>query len=382
MARSPLLLHIIRGSPSVSLNLLRLTQRAEPGSQPFFASPAMNQVIIFKYPNFEFEIAEEEELEYGRSTAWISVTRPVETAIFIPQNPEMPENGGYAIYVRQRNFTKLFRLHLGVDLVGDDSPDVKILQVMDQVPSLDPFLLKTTFDQHNISVPSHFFHMAEAEEQLLKTKVAQRILPVIGLAVGVSQTDLNRYAERFVQAIWNPHLKEASLFIEALRISPSQATEIFHAWKGITFYQLQFERELPKITQVLDWFRSAECVPIDIHAHAAFRDQLEMYKIDVVARIQACIAKIRQIFRDYEGAYDALIKRDDPSRFREFLITSGSRYWVLGYCSISLSHCASVFNRAMRRSLSGRMMYGEMNQMLTNMSVLLSSQTRPGSLMA
>lgn len=374
--RSPLLHQILHGGGGVALNLLRHGAR-DDGAQ-FFDNTALNQSVIFKYPRFEYELENDSEVDYATQNKWLSICRPIETAIYVPQMLEAPERGGYAIYMRQRNYPDLIREHIGIeidDVLSPSNADIVKLKIIDEIPSLDPFLLKATFDQYKIAIPPVFLRLAREEEVIIKTMITQRIMPVVGRALDLGPAEIRDKCEKFVQAIWNPGLPEASLFTEALRLERRQAGPVFIAWKGITFYQLQFERGLEKIREILHWLGTTEAVPYDMHLHMIHRDQHEMFKATVERKLRNAVSKVKQVLHNYDFAYRTLVDGNDPLPFRDFLVTANARYWVLGYCCMCMNHCRNIFDRSLSRSNHGMLSFAQFGQLLSNMDTVLNSQT-------
>ncbi len=374
--RSPLLHQILHGGGGVALNLLQ--HAARDSGHTFFENAALNQSVIFKYPRFEYELENDSEVDYATQNKWLSICRPIETAIYVPQMLEAPERGGYAIYMRQRNYPDLIREHIGIeidDVLSPSDGDIVKLKIIDEIPSLDPFLLKATFDQYRIEIPPAFLRLARDEEIIIKTMITQRIMPVVARALDLDRSDIQKHCEKFVQAIWNPGLPEASLFTEALRLDRRQAAPVFIAWKGITFYQLQFERGIAKIRDILQWLTGVSAVPYDIHLHMIHREQHEMFKATVERKLRNAVSKVEQVLRNYDFAYGTLVNGNDPLPFRNFLITANARYWVLGYCCMCMNHCRNIFERAMSRSNLGRLSFVQFGQLLSNMDTVLNSQT-------
>lgn len=374
--RSPLLHQILYGGGGVSLNLLQ--HAARDASDAFFDNSALNNAVIFKYPRFDYQLENDAEVDYATQNKWLSICRPIETAIYVPQMLDAPERGGYAIYMRQRNYPDLIREHIGIeidDVLSPSDGDIVKLKIMDEIPSLDPFLLKATFDQYKIAIPPAFLRLAREEEVIIKTMITQRIMPVVARALELGTTEIRAHCEKFVHAIWNPGLPEASLFTEALRLDRRQAAPVFVAWKGITFYQLQFERGLGKIRDILQWLSTPEAVPYDMHLHMMHREQHDMFKDTVERKLRNALSKVKQVLQNYDFAYRTLVESNNPAPFRNFLITANARYWVLGYCCMCMNHCRNIFDRALSRANRGRLSFAQFSQLLSNMDTVLNSQT-------
>ncbi len=372
---TPILDQILNGGPSTNLNILGITQKKDL-QNPFFETSSLNRVIVFKYPNFNVELAEGAS-NYGDRNAKLSHERPVETAIYIPNDETMPQDGGYAIYMRQRDSEALLQRYVGVSADTESEAikrDIQKLSIIDEIPSLDPFLLKTTFERHKIEIDEAYLDMADGEERKIKSAISERVQPIVGRALGGSAADNSKQSQRFVDAIWDPSLPEASLFIEAFKIERGEVNNVFGAWKGVSFYQQQFAINRVAIAEIIKWFKSDLSTPIDIRMNKAFEEQLKMFKTRTQKRMMNVVSNINQIFKDYDNCYQQFIEEGDPIPFRSFLITSHYRYWILGYCCTSLIHCRNIFDRAISQGVRGQLSFEAMNEMLTNMDSTLSSQ--------
>lgn len=376
---SPILDQIIYGSPSTTLNILGITRDLESG-EPFFQIPSLNRVIVFKYPNFSIEVSDSAKTNFATAASKLSNDRPVETAIYIPNDEEFPKDGGYAVYLRQRDAETLLQRYVGIaqdNLTQSMQHDFRLLKLMDDIPSLDPFLLKTTFEREKISINPAYLAMNDGEEQKIKSVIGEKVRPIVSKALGGNDQSAAK-TQRFVDAIWDPTIPEAALFIEAFKIDKKEVGNIFSAWKGVSFYQYQFERNKARIAEVLRWLKSEDSVPIDHREQRHFLEQQNMFKSSVQKKILNVLGNINQIFRDFDDCYNRFIGDGDPIAFRNFLVTSHYRYWLLGYCCTSLIHCRNIFDRALAEGARGKLRYENLNDMLGYLDATVSSQSQAG----
>lgn len=66
----------------------------------------------------------------------------------MPNDGEFLKDGGYAIYIRHKTSEQLLQRYVSVSAVAEFEAivnDFTRLKTIDEIPSLDPFLLKTTF---------------------------------------------------------------------------------------------------------------------------------------------------------------------------------------------------------------------------------------------
>jgi hypothetical protein len=372
---TPILDQIIYGPPSVTWNVLGITLDLEQG-QNFFEIPSLNRVIIFKYPNFKVEVSDKTKIDFGGKDAALSDERPVETAIYIPNNEEFPQDGGYAVYLRQKDSEELLQRYVGIaqgHMTEAMTRDFRRLSLIDDLPSLDPFLLKTALDREKLSYNPAYLQMKDGEEDNIQSVIRDKVRPIVAKALGADDTDSAK-TQRFIDAIWDPTIPAAALFIEAFKIDNKEVANAFSAGQGVSFYQDQFEENTPQIAEVIGWIKSEQSLPIDHRQHRAFLEQQKMFKERVLKKILNVVGNINQIFKDFDSCYRKFIEEGDPVAFRNFLITSHYRYWLLGYCCTSLMHIRNIFDRSRSEGVRGALRFEQLNDMLANMDATVSSK--------
>jgi hypothetical protein len=378
---SPILDQIVHGGSSVALNMIKMQGTA--GDKAMFRSPSLIKTIVFKYPNFDQQIADQPAAAPGAGQPAVADTaakadRPIETAIYVPHDSNEIGAGGYAIYLRQRDFEHLLKHHVGVDMEqisANYERDVEILRTIDTIPSLDPFLLKSALSKHLAEIHPGYFQLSEAEESGIKSLVAGKVNPIIAKALGLSSTtDVNERSTRFLQALWDPTMPEAKLFVFAFGISGDQAQQIFEGWKGVSFYEHTFNRDKAAMARLLAWLNSPDAVPLDICEYKHYKEQQDMFRTQIVKKLRNIVSNVSSIFGEYTVCHGKFMKEGDPKPFRQFLAGVYRRYWVLGYCSMAVLHASNIFDRFMVSAVQNKLTFDQSDEMLKRMDVSLSSR--------
>ncbi|MBP2227037.1 hypothetical protein J2847_000304 [Azospirillum agricola] len=368
---SPILEQILYGGSSVSMNLIAIT-RDIPEEQRMFKAQGLNNAILFKYPSFNGLDEGGEPMEEGDEDTE-GGGRPVETGIYVPHNVKSPEAGGIAVYLRGHNSDTLLEEQFGIKngpaengIIGD----MKMLSMIDEVPSLDAFLLKTCFEAEKVNVdPRHWLISADEDHQLRRL-IRARIEPIVRKALSGGAGGSAQSIERFLEAIWNPNLEEAGLFVSAFGIERSEADTIFSAWKGTTFYEYQLRRIAPRARVILTWLKSKDCVPVDIRMHKPYETQLLMHIEKVGKLLETTLMDIRGILSDYETAFSSFMA-GKPEPFRDYLRTIRSRYWLLGYCVSALTSVAHLDARCMKNTPSRKLYFEGTQKLLRQFDIAL-----------
>ncbi len=368
---SPVLDQILNGGTGVSLNLPGI-RRKVLDEERMFLTEGLNNAFIFKFPRFGETKEEPQDLDSIQSK---KQPRPIETGLFVPYDVKDPVRGGYAIYLRQANYANLLRDLMGVDVENTKqfATDVDILNMIDELPSLDPFLLKESFSLAGIKVSPRYFEITPKEEREIRDLIQDKILPIVGTALGVrSRLDLINKSKGFLEAIWDPSLPEASLFVSAFGISTGDAASVFGAWKGVTYYQYAFQRYRERLAMVFSWMGSEMSVPVDLQQNRAYAEQQRMYKHSVIKRMKDMVRELGQIFREYESCYSEFLDRANPKPFREFLLSASKIYWLLGYCTTAIAHICTCFRSTVLARQSRRLSFDQTNQLLSRLDLAVN----------
>jgi hypothetical protein len=361
--RNPILEQILSDNSSVVFDVAARAARAQSRPQ-LFGCRALNSTTIFKLPNFEINSLEsrsenaEWDLAALLNPRGQALQRPIETGIFIPYSIKDRGAGGVILYVRQRNFGPLVKEFLGLNHDVSEGPtkrDIDILEKIDGIPSLDPFLLKLTLEKPFPDIDRIFFDISDFEDAAVRETIAKKVVPIARKALGKEDASKDGISN-FVDAIWDPAAPEARLFVKAFGISDAQATETFEAWRGISFYEWSYGRLVQPIAKLLGWLKSELAKPTDnqrIGSHQ--RQQIETFRSAIGHRISANAKAPDQFFRNYNASHQDFVNNGDPTRFRKFLQEARASYWELGWSVTALTHAIGIFSRAMARGSGGQL---------------------------
>jgi hypothetical protein len=352
-----------------------------------FSASSLNSTIIFKCPNFEQERSVDtgnwewhliSQLKGAASTP----RKPIETGIFIPYSIAQREAGGVVLYLRQRNFDSLVQEFLGLNHKSDHPPsarDKAILDRLDEIPSLDPFLVKLALSREFPEIDHGFYNITEAEDDAVRETISKKVTPIVLKALRNSSAEKTP-TEVFVNAIWNPEAREAELFVSAFGIAPSQSVVVFEAWRGISYYEWSYSRLRPLIIKILSWLRSSRSIPTDSgRVGSSMRRQIADLVRSTGNALLAQAKSADAFFSSYLENHRKFVDDGNPSGFREFLSSAQQSYWMLGWQVASLTHVVGIFSRAMTRSNDGQLSAESQQSMLIDITRSLERNMQPTS---
>lgn len=335
---SPLLDKILSDRSNVVFNVPKKVRKV---TRNFFDNPRLNKAVIFKYPNFDTDI---DEFIDG---AGIKKDRPVETCLYFPYDSNFPQDGGHGVYLREQDFAEKLRYFIGIDLTAitpENARDLQLLSILDDIPSLDPFLMRVKFDEAQIEVDGDFLGLDKVEELRIKSIVTRDIYPIISKAFPPGYIEKrSRSLSDFINGLWKSQSAEAEMFIEAFGIDKSLANRILTAWKGVAYYEFKYSENIRRSTDIIRWLASPDSDPYDLAMVGHMKDLYAMHKRKTIEQMKGLTANTIGIFRNYRECHAQFLNHNDPGPFREFLTKANEQFWALGFCVNALDHCSYVF---------------------------------------
>ena len=222
-----------------------------------------------------------------------------------------------------------------------------------------------------MTVNPNYWEISDQEVEQLRRLIRQRIEPIVRKAVESKGSGGTVRVERFLEAIWNPEMPEATLFVTAFGIDRSEAEQIFGAWKGITFYEFQLRKIAKQTTAIGTWLKSRDCIPIDIRMHKMWEPQLFMYIEHIGKLLDAVLVDIRAVLIEYDQCFNSFME-GNPSDFRNFLRTVRTKYWLMGFCISSLNSVVYTYDRYMKGRTVQKLPFDQMQLLLKQFEVALN----------
>jgi len=160
-------------SSSRVLNLLRVhrSRGTDPAyaESPFFKSQVLNHSIVLKH---RLRRHERDLFFDGRQTA---------TKVIIPIDRQDLKLGGRSVFVDQFNYDNVMEGMFGGTWLTDPQ-DRELLAIIDQLPSLDPFLLREQLRRHNRHPARCYFEISNGDMARMFKFVEHEIQKLIELS--------------------------------------------------------------------------------------------------------------------------------------------------------------------------------------------------------
>jgi hypothetical protein len=320
-------------STSRVLNLLAIETRSghrpEHAEAPLFRNRILNSALLVKHRLRADDIFLFDEV------------RPSATKVIIPFERSDLGLGGQSFFVGQRGWVDLLREACNEHT--DMARDIATLKLIDQLPSLDPFLLREHLRRHGMSVAPSYFSLSGADMEQMQSFVSVQISHLIDLAYrDANRTAPGAHAARLVEALLSTDVDER---LEPLRKTLIMDGESFKegvfSWKGFLYYKWMLTRLWAELDTV-----GGEIMRLTITGGNRDADT-QRYLDETRKRVrQGLLVERKAIMRSldvYDRAFDGLIDHGRPQGFREFLLRAPEMFLSLGERVGVLAHIATFW---------------------------------------
>jgi hypothetical protein len=319
-------------STSRVLNLLSISRTQADNKEfmgnPMFSSPQLNSAIILKHR------LRADEMDLMQSN------RAVGTKVIIPFEKTDLRSGGKSLIVGQRGYEEMLREagHYGERY--DFDHDHKVLRLLDQIPSLDPFLLREHLRTNDVCPDAHYFEISEADQKRMFEYAAAEIRRLTAMATspGKSRSD---GTTRMVAALLSSEVDEK---LEPLRttlgLQPAEFREGVFSWRGFIYYKWSLVDFWPDLVRALQQLKVVTPLRSLDHDQRAYITQAKQI---ILTGAKKNSDDIKTIIKVYDTAYDTLIAERDPRKFRDFLLSAPAMFLEIGEKMGALSHITSFW---------------------------------------
>ena len=331
-------------------NCLQLTRglRDQGGegasADPFFALRGLNNIILIK----------ETALPGKDGRDAFDAALPVRTKLFIPYNPANPYEGGQSSFTDEARFEDALAYLTGASVASSEPlrRDLEKIRLLEQMPSLDPFLLKDKFTLSGIKINDAYFKLSQEDWTNIRSHIRQRFVLMSRFAAEGQGDVSDEVVDRLVDRIWEARQIEPLYpLLTAFGLPVVKAAEFFYAWKGIAFFDFEFSRNAERLRSFSAWLQAASV------RGALHRSEAEAFDQDrgqVRAQLRSKLGETLGILNEFNDSFEQLFLRRETARaFSSFMLNSRRHFWRLGNNLNGIYHVVSLWDRVTGR-LPGR----------------------------
>jgi hypothetical protein len=282
-------------------------------NRPMFTHPVLNRTLVVKHH------PRHGEFEFGADRGAIV------TKVIFPFDPDDLDLGGQFILIDDPDLVDQLERFLDYR-EADIERDVAVLKLLDQLPTLDPFLLFEALTANRIEVAPCYFRLSATDRAEMLDFVARQVETLISLCFGgiaVSDAQAKRLSELILSEGDSPELAPLRM---AMRMEGPQFAQAMFCWKAVLYYRWRSRSLGPEMKLTRRSMASIDAGRFDIDTGAFVRNavmQLENLTTD-------CERRIAEMFRIYDEVFDALTAQKTPEPFRRFLVDGPKMFSRLG----------------------------------------------------
>jgi hypothetical protein len=305
----------------------RKTQDPDYLARPLFQNPALNSSIIIKH---RLRPDEYDQFPNGRRTA---------TKILFPIETDELRLGARYVFIGQRRFEQTLFQGVGVS-IAEGGRDLRTLAVLDETPTLDPFLLREQLRRRDLEPALCYFELSSADTKRMFDFAQREIEPLARMSTGRSDLAPAQTAKLTRKILANAADSELEPLRRTLQLDYHQFQDGVFCWKAFLYYKWQLADLLPQVAPVLKQIASIRPRgPQDDEIKVYLRSARETLHRAIIASCRAVKATIEV----YDAAYDGLTARGDPTAFREFLLQAPDLFNELGERLGAIQHMISFW---------------------------------------
>jgi hypothetical protein len=240
---------------------------------PLFESPVLNSCLLLKH-----RLRSDETFLFHDSL-------PVATKIVIPFDKNDLRLGGTSFLYGQRGYLETMR-EAGKYGGRNFERDKTVLDLLDALPSLDPFLIHEQLEGNGIQVSGCYFDLSKADKQRMHEFATSEISELIQLAINGGGASTKRdfaSTARLVSALLSAGAEDQ---LEPLRITLMIGADEFRqgvfSWRGFLYYKWSATTLLPRISEVV---RDISALRVDRTARAEELSYITTVKRRLVMKI-------------------------------------------------------------------------------------------------
>lgn len=322
-----------KSSTSRVLNLYMVAKRHADDpmhkNAPLFRSDFLNRSIIVKH-------------RLRRDEAYlIKNTTAVATKIIFPLDFDDLDLGGRSVFVNQKGFKPAVCDFVGLDEMEMEK-DFAVLDMLNELPSLDPFLVREQLRRNNHEPAECYFPISPADAQRMQSFTNSEMAPLIRMAFGTKSGSSEAMVTKLANALLvADDVGALNPLRETLGLEGIQFTRGIFSWKGFIYYKWQFSeimQGLIRVTKEMD--KITPSGPNDV----ATPEEFSALKASIRARIRDTARSCSQALTLYDDAFSDLVDRGNTAAFRRFLVKAPLLFLDIGHSIGMISHIASFWS--------------------------------------
>lgn len=265
------------------------------------------------------------------------------TKIILPFSSDDLAMGGTNIFVGQKNFAQTL-----IDIVGGypneqaRKQDTDLLEAIDGLPSLDPFLLRERLLLMKRQPATCYYQISQTDLRKMQEFVGQQVQGLIEMAFGdgAGGTNVKSVSGQMASKILADENAESLAPLKsALQLEGQDWIDGVYCWKGFLYYKWLFNDMVRRAGLALKGIQTARIVFADARTLTAISGMRKRG----IKKIKEEVWTVSSLLKEYDTAYQKLTAQKEPSSFKTFLLKSREMFADIGASSGVINHLVGLW---------------------------------------
>lgn len=292
--------------------------------------------------------------------------------IFVPFNPNRFGDGGRSLYYGEPQFENILVQQFGLkaeEVHRRNGRDIRILEILEDLPTLDTFIVKEMFSRSGITVPGLFWKFANNRSNVAEAHIVKSFGPLVRKAVGqVDDATIERVSREILEFRDNEVSRQLA---GALRIDYADWPEVTFAWKSALYYEFNLQRIVSQFGALKIISRKIQVTQVYDRKSA---DAAQALFIEFTGVLEAKLAEFEGLVARFREAFTRdLIEGADLASFRSALLAMKDHAYELGIAYGTLDHVLSYMEYLFPRARPPIITCDRLVSLTENFTELLSS---------
>lgn len=295
-------------------------------AQPFFQNRLLNHGLVVKH-----RVRPHEREMFFKPLATV-------TKIMAPIDGADLRCGARYLMMGQKDFDDVAEAMFG-DLLKPGQPDRQVLDLIDELPSLDPFLLREHLRRHGFEPARGYFAITDADILRMYEFVRKEVMALVTLSSGAAGG--GPAASKLVDKLLSNTVDDSfEPLKDGLRLSDKDYQDGVFCWRGFLYYKWVLTELTPQLGQVMGELTA-------MRARGPNTPDTSRYLPEAKERLQQAVKKtvdgVNSMMAVYDNAYRSLTEEGQPTAFRDFLLAAPAMFMALGEQTGAVQHIVSFW---------------------------------------
>lgn len=319
------------------LNLIgvhnRLGEDARLANAPLFRNRLLDRSIILKH-----RLRPHESVLFPKPPRGVKRIRTA-TKLLIPIDGSDLNAGARFVFVGQRDFDLQTQSVFGSAL-KPGGHDRRVLELIADLPSLDPFLLREHLKRHEVEPSRVYFGVSDADSERMHEFVRGEVMALVAMS-SRDPKGLMAYTQRLVDKLLSSAPETGfEPLKETLKLDDQAYLDGVFAWRGFLYYKWILADLLTPTGEVTEEIAQITTRgPRDAEAIT----YLPEARNRIVAGVGKAFDDAKAMIAIYDKAYGALTRNGQPMAFRDFLLKAPDMFTRLGEQLGAIQHISSFW---------------------------------------